>query len=131
MQKTAKIRSLSSDLPVGRLGLDNVRLQWIPEPTSSAPVPENQLAAEAFPNPFNPSVTIRWSAPAGTVATVQVHDLLGRQVASLFNGVMSGSSGEVVWHGKSDDGIPAAAGLYLCRIVAGGEHRFVKLMMVK
>ncbi len=111
--------------------LDNVRLQWIGEAVAPASLPDNQLHAQAFPNPFNPTVSIKWVAPAGSTATVKVHDLTGRHVATLFDGVMADGSKEVTWRGRHDNGEPAAAGIYLCRIVAAGQSRMLKLSLVK
>lgn len=100
---------------------DNVRLQWVRGAAAAVPSPVASIAATAVPNPFNPSVTIRWTADAGSRATVRVHDLSGRLVASLFDGEASGAAHEVVWNGRDEAGQAVAAGVYLCRISTGSD----------
>jgi hypothetical protein len=110
---------------------DNVRLQWVRGSAAAADLPTAPIAATAVPNPFNPSVTIRWSAPAGSRATVRVHDLAGRLVADLFGGANPGSGGEVVWNGRDASGRAVAAGVYLCRITVDADVRVLKLTLAR
>ena len=107
---------------------DNVRLQWVRGVVAAADLPAGPITATAVPNPFNPSVTIRWTAPAGSRTTVRVHDLSGRLVADLGTG---GGSGEVVWNGRDSAGQAVAAGTYLCRITADADVRVLKLTLVR
>lgn len=110
---------------------DNVHLQWVRGSAAAADLPTAPIAATAVPNPFNPSVTIRWSAPAGSRTTVSVHDLAGRLVADLYGGDATGSEAEVVWNGRDASGQAVAAGVYLCRITAGEDVRVLKLTLVR
>jgi trimeric autotransporter adhesin len=50
-------------------------------------VPTIFSMAQNFPNPFNPSTTIRFTVPENANVTIQIYDLTGREVASLLNGV--------------------------------------------
>ncbi len=63
-----------------------------------------------YPNPFNPSTSIRFSVPELSAVRVEVFDILGRNVAVLFDGTMEQGTRQAVWHAD------AAAGIYLCRI---------------
>ncbi|HMU44428.1 MAG TPA: alpha/beta hydrolase-fold protein, partial [Ignavibacteriaceae bacterium] len=38
-----------------------------------------------FPNPFNPSTTIKYSIPTSNFVTIKVYDVLGNEVAALVN----------------------------------------------
>lgn len=110
---------------------DNVHLQWVRGSAAGADLPTAPIAATAVPNPFNPSVTIRWSAPAGSRTTVSVHDLAGRLVTDLYRGDATGSDAEVVWNGRDASGQAVAAGVYLCRITADADVRVLKLTLVR
>jgi hypothetical protein len=133
----ARIRLMAYELPM--LGghstpgpyFDNVRLQWIAGGITASPPAADRLQARAYPNPFNPSVTLNWSAPRGSFATVRVHDLAGRLVADLYSGVMSDAQASVVWNGRDAGGQPLAAGMYVGRITAAGQEKLLKLTLVK
>ena len=48
-------------------------------------IPESYDLAQNFPNPFNPSTSIRFSIPEAGLATLRVFNLLGEEVATLVN----------------------------------------------
>ena len=75
----------------------------------------------AFPNPFNPATTIRFTVPegAGLTARLDVHDLTGRRVRRLFDQGVRGGAYAVTWDGRDDAGRPAASGTYVYRLVCG------------
>lgn len=83
--------------------------------------PEGFSLDRAYPNPFNPSTTIRFSVPEGArqAARLDVHDLTGRRVRRLFDEVVSGGAFAVAWDGRDDGGRPAASGTYVYRLVCG------------
>ena len=69
--------------------------------------------SQNFPNPFNPSTTIRLSIDDRQLTIVNVYDLLGREVAVLLNEVKDpgnlytdmGCTRDVKWHVHlQDDG---------------------------
>ena len=52
-----------------------------------AEVPEQIALYQNFPNPFNPTTSVRYSLPQATEVRLAVYDLLGREVAVLVDGV--------------------------------------------
>jgi hypothetical protein len=85
----------------------------------------------AFPNPFNPSTTIRYGIPYSVEVSISIYDLKGRLVKTLFNGEQMGGWYEITWNGSLGDGKTAPAGLYFYRITAGNEVRISKITLVK
>ncbi|HYM82492.1 MAG TPA: redoxin domain-containing protein [Candidatus Limnocylindria bacterium] len=75
------------------------------------------LALELAPNPFQAVTAVRFTLPTGSLEPVRitVHDLAGRQVATLWNGPAPAGPVRADWDGRSDRGIPTAAGIYLIR----------------
>jgi hypothetical protein len=49
-------------------------------------VPESFSLNQNYPNPFNPVTTISWQSPIGCLQSIKVFDVLGSEVATLFNG---------------------------------------------
>jgi hypothetical protein len=81
---------------------------------------------EAYPNPFNPSTEIRWTLDVGRQTRLVVHDLMGREVAVLVDGVMP--AGE---HRVSFDASALASGVYLYTLTSGGRSLTQKMTVVK
>lgn len=77
--------------------------------------------APCSPNPFRGPTTIRFSAPPGSKAAVEVYDVAGRLVARLFDGVVRNGFEEVRWDAREAGGERAASGVYFIRMEAGGE----------
>jgi len=85
----------------------------------------------ATPNPFNPCTEIRFDLPRDGAVTLGVHALDGRRVAVLFSGDLPAGTHTAVWDGRGEDGRPVASGTYVCRLIAAGEQRHLKLSLLK
>lgn len=95
-------------------------------------VPEAQLALQpVWPNPFNPSASVRFRMPAGQSAVCRVTDVKGRLVATLFSGQGEGVWRTVTWNGVSDSGVKAASGVYLISVEAGGQRQVQRMVLAK
>jgi len=79
-----------------------------------------------YPNPFNPSTTIEVELPEAGHATITIIDLLGRTVATLFDGEYPAGTMHLQW-----DANGRASGSYLCLVRAGGERAMLRLMLMK
>lgn len=99
-------------------------------PVADALPPALALAA-AHPNPFNPRTTVGFTVPRPGPVTVTVHDLAGRRVTTLLDEVLTAGTYEVTWTGQDEVGRPVPSGLYFARLVAGGESRTGKLVLLK
>jgi N-acetylmuramoyl-L-alanine amidase len=92
--------------------------------TSSAP---KTFGLDAnYPNPFNPSTTIRYRLPRSANVSLKVFDMLGAEVATLVNGARAAGVHEVVFEAGE-----LAGGVYAYRIVAGDFTQTRKLVLLK
>lgn len=73
--------------------------------------PVTYALSQNFPNPFNPSTTIRYSLAKESHVTLQIFDLVGREVATLVNEVKSSGAHKAHWNAA---GLPS--GIYLYRL---------------
>jgi len=94
-------------------------------------VPSQYALEQNFPNPFNPTTTIRFALPAMGTARLTVYDILGRQVRTLLNGEVGAGFHSVVWDGRNDLGRQVATGMYIYRIEAGSFISTKKMMLLK
>jgi len=61
------------------------------------PVPKEFVLYPAYPNPFNPSTTIRFDLPAERFITLSVYDITGKLVETLINEVLQQGSHNIQW----------------------------------
>jgi hypothetical protein len=87
--------------------------------------------AQNFPNPFNPSTTIRFSMKAKGLVTVRIYDVSGRLVRALVEEVRDAGSHAVVWNGTNDLGAKAASGIYFYRMETEGFAATKKLVLLR
>ena len=74
-----------------------------------------------FPNPFAGSTTVAFDLPSGGARVrLDVFDPGGRRVAILVDGTLDGGRHVTRWDGIDRTGGVAGAGLYFCRLQAGG-----------
>ncbi len=79
-----------------------------------------------YPNPFNPSTTIRFDLPEAAGVSVTVYDLTGRVVMQL-----SASSLNAGRHSMSLDASRLGSGVYLYKLRAGSYEGVGKMTLVK
>ena len=73
------------------------------------------VLGQNFPNPFNPSTTIRYGVPRASRIRVVVFDVLGRPVATLIDGWEQPG-----YHDIRFDATGLASGVYFYRLLADG-----------
>ncbi len=101
-------------------------------PDGEVPRGDSPIAHSCRPNPFNPSVEIRFTMPSpGGEAEVAVYDARGRRVRRLLSGACEPGERSVRWDGRDDQGQRVAGGAYVYRIVAGGRTALGKVVMSK
>lgn len=69
-----------------------------------------------YPNPFNPSTRIRFNLDHSREISLEIFDLQGGHVQSLFNGTLGQGSHELIWEGTDAQGNAQGSGLYICRL---------------
>ncbi|HYE95019.1 MAG TPA: T9SS type A sorting domain-containing protein [Rubricoccaceae bacterium] len=79
-------------------------------------VPGRFALERAYPNPFNPATTIRYSVGAAGPVRLAVYDVTGREVAVLVDGPLAPSVYEATF-----DASGLASGVYVVRLAAGGQ----------
>ena len=100
--------------------------------TATAPEPVMADQALAFgllhnyPNPFNPSTTIRYSLDASEHVRLQVFDALGRLVATLVDERQVRGTYADTWRA---DGM--ASGVYYCRLSAGLRTHTLRMVLIR
>ena len=101
-------------------------------PVPSIPTARVRLLPN-IPNPFNPSTLLRFEVPGQGLADVDVsiYDIRGRRIATLVQRTLEPGLHQVVWTGRSDAGLPVAAGTYFCQFRCRGQAVTRPLSLIK
>jgi len=89
-------------------------------------VPTQFSLAQNYPNPFNPSTMIEFSLPIAQNVTVSVYDVLGREVATLVDGMMDAGV-----HNVAFDASELSSGVYIYNIRTQGFSASKKMLLTK
>jgi hypothetical protein len=101
-------------------------------PTGVASPPARELVLHPnFPNPFNPSTTLRYTLTRPGRVKLDLFDARGRRIATLVDQAQDAGEHSLEWNGRGGDGRRVAAGVYLARLLAGGESRTLKLVLAQ
>jgi hypothetical protein len=107
-------------------GVNRVLVRRLPAEDVLSALPAEFALEQNFPNPFNPSTTIRYALPEAAQVRLEVYTLTGQRVAVLASGEQRAG-----WHTASFDGSALASGVYIYRLQAGGFVQTRKLMLIK
>jgi len=110
-------------------------LVWTPSAIGTVDNPgvirQYQLHAN-FPNPFNPSTTIIFDIPQTTQrVSLEVYDILGNKIASLFSGTLVKGQYKIQWNGLNSNQRVMPSGVYFAVLKAAGISRTIKMMLVR
>ena len=92
----------------------------------SSPTP-SFILGQNYPNPFNPTTELEFSLPKDGRVVLQVYDILGREVATLYDG--EGRAGRM--YRGTFDGSRFVSGVYFARLESGGKQLLKKMLMIK
>lgn len=89
--------------------------------------------ASAYPNPFNPTTTIRYSVRERTHVSLKIYDVGGRLVKTLVDEAKNPNSNghSVEWNGRNNLGHRVSSGLYFYRLVAGSFTKTKKMVLLR
>jgi hypothetical protein len=76
-------------------------------------MPREFTLGQNYPNPFNPSTKINYQLPVQSYVTLKLFDLLGREVATLVDGIEAPGNHSANW-----DASGMASGVYFYTLYA-------------
>ena len=104
-------------LQVSYGALDNAPVKAIPKDYALSPV---------YPNPFNPSATVRFDVPEVSRVELQVYDVTGKLVETLLNERMTAGQHQYTWQPQE-----LATGTYFLRLNTANQTFTQKVTYVK
>jgi len=88
--------------------------------------PESFSISQSYPNPFNPTTTIDYALPEASHVTLQVYDILGREVETLVNEQKQTGYHSITWNASNQ-----TSGMYFYKIQAGNFTETKKMLLLK
>ncbi len=88
--------------------------------------PTGFALSQNFPNPFNPTTSIKFNVGERANVSLKVFDMLGREVATLVNEVKESGSYDVNF-----DAASLASGTYVYKLTAGNFVETKKMVLLK
>ena len=92
----------------------------------SAALPAGVALDQNYPNPFNPATSIGYRLPASARVALRVFDLLGREVATLVDGVQPAG-----YRTASFSGAGLASGVYIYRLTTPYGSQVKSMTLVR
>jgi hypothetical protein len=89
------------------------------------------LSVSAYPNPFNPETTVRYTLPARTHVRIDIFDLRGERVATILDRDQEAGAFSVPWRGRNDAGASVGSGVYFAKLSTAAGDRTYKLTLLK
>lgn len=115
-------------------GVPQPQQVWMARPYEPAGVPgasRTSVGLTAWPNPFNPRVTLAMDAPVTGSVTLDVYDVRGRHIRRVFEGELSVGRREIDWNGRDTSGRQVPSGVYFARLKTAAGPAVTKLVLAE
>lgn len=117
--------------------IPNVGIKWfnwiykpnftvdVKEETNNAPT--DYQIYPVYPNPFNPQTTIKFDIAQTSLTSVQVFNILGKEIITLLEKELSPGSYTLSWEARDSNRNLLPSGVYFIRFTAaGGTNTYIK-----
>jgi hypothetical protein len=94
--------------------------------TTVETIPQQIELLQNFPNPFNPSTTIRYWLMDASVVTIKIYDLLGREVQTLVNAQQGSGEHSATWNA-----LRCESGMYFYQLTINNQSVTKKMLLLK
>jgi hypothetical protein len=95
-------------------------------PDESVRVPLTFSVSPNYPNPFNTSTTIKYSLPSASNVSIDIYEITGRKIKTIFSEKQNAGEYSVVWNARD---VPS--GVYLYRIKTDNQTISKKCLLLK
>ena len=103
----------------------------------SMSLPENHLVSNLlklypnYPNPFNLKTQIKFSLLKSSNISIEVIDIKGSKVKTIFQGIKPEGLNSVYWDSKDREGVVSGSGVYFVLVKGKNFSKKQKIILVK
>jgi hypothetical protein len=110
-------------------------MQFITNPCcigyAGAEIPSVNKLAQNFPNPFNPTTTIKFDMKEKGPVTLKVYNVAGQLVRTLVDDVRDAAAYSIAWDGRNNIGSDVASGIYFYKMGTNGFSETRKMVLLR
>ncbi|MBT4149847.1 MAG: T9SS type A sorting domain-containing protein, partial [Candidatus Marinimicrobia bacterium] len=99
--------------------------------TESEGVPTEFALHENYPNPFNPTTTLRFDLPEVSNLTLTIYNMLGQKIRTYDMQSTPAGHHSLKWNATNDYEDPVGAGVYLYQLQAKDFVKTRKMVLLK
>jgi PKD repeat protein len=99
--------------------------------SDSVTVPYKTSLRSIYPNPFNPSTTVRFYVNTTDRVNIKVYNIRGQEIKQLTQEIYQPGFYKVIWNGKDENENRCASGIYLFKMETTRESQLIKGILVK
>jgi hypothetical protein len=93
--------------------------------------PVSSFEISAYPNPFNPETKVRLELSIGQDLKINVFNLLGEKVKTIFDGYIKAGTSTFNWDAKNNSGLTLPAGIYFILVSSKEAQKVIKVAFLK
>jgi hypothetical protein len=91
----------------------------------------NAIKLSAYPNPVADILTIEYTLPYSTVVCINITNILGQKVKTIYKGYIKEGKHAMKWNGKDETGKRVSSGVYICTLESSAGSFHHKLLTIK
>ncbi|MCD4731612.1 MAG: T9SS type A sorting domain-containing protein [Bacteroidales bacterium] len=92
--------------------------------------PNKQISISTiYPNPSDDQFNISFNLSAGSFVEVNIYNLNGQKVKSVYAGKLAGGNNTIVWDGLNNAGTKVNKGMFLAELIIDGQKEVKKLIV--
>ena len=136
IQPTGTDGSMPPNDPLSQAQIDLIA-QWIEEgagnslSTDDVFLPKEHTLHQNYPNPFNPSTVISFSLSKEEFVSIDIYDINGTHMISLFNGKKNIGTHHLNWNGRDKSGALITTGQYFYQLRTSSSSTVMKMLFIK
>jgi uncharacterized protein (DUF362 family) len=88
--------------------------------------PDTYELSQNFPNPFNPSTSIKYHIPQSGHVTIRIYNMMGQMIDTLVDATVPAGTNELHWIPRN-----LASGVYFYSMTAGNYYESKKMVLQK
>ena len=93
--------------------------------------PSEYRLSQNYPNPFNPTTTIGFTTPVDGLVSLDIYNVLGQKIKTLYSGHKSAGTHSVVWDATNASGEAMSTGVYIYMLTSVNEQVTQKMVLIR